>query len=335
MLYLINETFYNKERNEILDILKIGYTSDIIKSGSRYTTYLNHCPEAKLLYEIPGGTLDHEAALLSKFHHLLYKGQEWFYYDQEIIDYFETHRTLDSLSDLILPEDRSYAEIRKYCDKYLSLLLNDRVENGCINLEQAAKSSKSMLDSLMKRRFKNYWQINKYFLNVFNFNISDYCNLSEKVAEFLVQFDSYTQFTDKMKYLCDNVTDLSEEEFSSILGSIDIIFKNYFLTLGKERIRALQYRKYALDSEYQRQKNNQFNSKNLDDIIYFEFKIGEKYLKSYIKQRLGEIYESLGLRLSPKATDLEKYFEVNKTQVTNKETGKRDSGYELISRKKD
>ena len=78
MLYLINETFYNKNTKEIIDILKIGYTSDTIKSGSRYTTYLNHCPEAKLLYEIPGGTLDHEAALLSKFHHLLYKGNEWF-----------------------------------------------------------------------------------------------------------------------------------------------------------------------------------------------------------------------------------------------------------------
>ena len=56
MLYLINETFYNKNTKEIIDILKIGYTSDTIKSGSRYTTYLNHCPEAKLLYEIPGGT---------------------------------------------------------------------------------------------------------------------------------------------------------------------------------------------------------------------------------------------------------------------------------------
>ena len=332
MLYLINETFYNKERNEILDILKIGYTSDIIKSGSRYTTYLNHCPEAKLLYEIPGGTLDHEAALLSKFHHLLYKGQEWFYYDQEIIDYFETHRTLDSLADLILPEDRSYAEIRKYCDKYLSLLLNDRVENGCINLEQAAKSSKSMLDSLMKRRFKNYWQINKYFLNVFNFIISDCCNLSEKVAEFLAKFDSYTQFTDKMRFLCDNVDNFTEEEFSSILGSINLIYKNYFTVLGRDRIRALQYRKYALDAEYQRQKSNQFNSKNLDDIVYSEFSVGEKYLKSYIKQKLGEIYESLGINLSPKAIDIEKYFEVKLVDVID-ETGKRTKGFKIIKKK--
>lgn len=47
MLYLINETFYNKETKEVIDILKIGYTSDNNKPGSRFTSYLNHCPEAK------------------------------------------------------------------------------------------------------------------------------------------------------------------------------------------------------------------------------------------------------------------------------------------------
>ena len=156
---------------------------------------------------------------------------------------------------------------------------------------------------------------------------------TDKITEFLVQFDSYTQFTEKMKFLCDNVGYFTEEEFSSILGSIDIIFKNYYITLGKERIRSLQYKKSVLDSEYQRQKNNQFNSRNLDDIVYSEFKVGEKYLKSYIKQRLGDIYESLGLKLSPKATDLEKYFEVKLCKITNKETGKRDHCYELISKK--
>ena len=333
MLYLINETFYNKNTKEIIDILKIGYTSDTIKSGSRYTTYLNHCPEAKLLYEIPGGTLDHEAALLSKFHHLLYKGNEWFRYSQEIIDYFKTHRDLESLSDLSLPEIQHEAEIKDYCGKCLNLLLHERVSCGVLSLEQATNSVKPMLDVLLSKRFKNIVQIDRYFLSVFDFDTHKNDIKSVKITEFLVQFDSYTQFTEKMKFLCNSVNSFSEEEFSSILGSIDIIFKNYYITLGKERIRALQYRKYVLDSEYQRQKNNQFNSRNLDDIVYSEFKVGEKYLKSYIKQRLGDIYESLGLKLSPKATDLEKYFEIKKIQITNRDSGKRDNGYELISKK--
>lgn len=332
MLYLINETFYNKNTKEIIDILKIGYTSDTIKSGSRYTTYLNHCPEAKLLYEIPGGTLDHEAALLSKFHHLLYKGNEWFRYSQEIIDYFKTHRDLESLSDLRLPEIQHEAEIKDYCGKCLNLLLHERVSCGELSLEQATNSVKPMLDVLLSKRFKNIVQIDRYFLSVFDFDTHKNDIKSVKITEFLVQFDSYTQFTEKMKFLCNSVNSFSEEEFSSILGSIDIIFKNYYITLGKERIRALQYRKYALDSEYQRQKNNQFNSKNLDDIVYSEFKVGEKYLKSYIKQRLGEIYESLGIKLSPKAIDLEKYFELKLVDVVD-EFGKRTKGFKLINKK--
>ena len=155
---------------------------------------------------------------------------------------------------------------------------------------------------------------------------------TDKVTDFLVQFDSYTQFTDKMKFLCDNVENFTEEEFSSILGSINLIYKNYYITLGRDRIRALQYRKYALDAEYQRQKSNQFNSRNLDDIVYSEFSVGEKYLKSYIKQRLGEIYESLGINLSPKAIDIEKYFEVKLVDVVD-EFGKRTKGFKLMSKK--
>lgn len=330
MLYLINETFYNKNTKEIIDILKIGYTSDTIKSGSRYTTYLNHCPEAKLLYEIPGGTLDHEAALLSKFHHLLYKGNEWFRYSQEIIDYFKTHRDLESLSDLRLPEIQHEAEIKDYCGKCLNLLLHERVSCGELSLEQATNSVKSMLDVLLSKRFKSSLQIDKYFLSVFDFDTHKNDIKSVKITEFLAQFDSYTRFTDKMKLLCDNVNNFTEEEFSSILGSIDIIFKNYYNTVGPEKIRNLQYKNSVIKSEYDRLLNNQTYNGDLIGQIYKEFEIGKKYTRSYIKTVLGTIYNSLGIKLSPKAVDLENYFEIKSVLVFNKDTGKRDSLYLIL-----
>ena len=37
--------------------------------------------------------------------------------------------------------------------------------------------------------------------------------------------------------------------------------------------------------------------------------------------------------MSPKASDLEKYFELRPCKVTNKETGKRDHGFEILRRK--
>lgn len=333
MLYLINETFYNKNTKEIIDILKIGYTSDTIKPRTRYTTYLNHCPEAKLLYEIPGGTLYHEAALLNKFHHLLYKGQEWFRYSQEIVDYFETHKTLESLSDLKLPEIQYEAEIKDYCSKCLNLLLHGRVSSGELSLDQATKSIKSMLNVLLSKRFKNIVQIDWYFLSVFDFDTHKGDIKSDKITNFLIQFDSYTQFTDKMKLLCDNAGNFTEEEFSSILDSVNIVFKNYYITLGKERIRALQYRKYALDYEISRISCNQDKELDLKTKIYTTFIIGEKYTKNFIKEKLKEIYELIGIKSSPKAIDLLNYFELKVVQITNKTTGKRDNGYEIVKKK--
>ena len=33
MIYLIETTYYNKETNEVIDLLKIGYTGDSNKKG--------------------------------------------------------------------------------------------------------------------------------------------------------------------------------------------------------------------------------------------------------------------------------------------------------------
>ncbi len=323
MLYLINETFYNKDTKEIIDILKIGYTSDSIKPGTRYTTYLNHCPEAKLLYKIQGGTLDHEAALLSKFHHLLYKGQEWFRYSQEIIDYFETHKTLESLSDLKLPEIQYKVEIKNYCDKCLNLLLHERVSSGELSLDQATKSIKSMLNVLLSKRFKNTAQIDRYFLSIFEFDVHKI-----KSTEFLVQFDSYTQFTDKMKLLCDYR--FEGEDLRAALESIPIIYSNYYTILGPDIIRSLSYQKSKLEREYSSLINNQGHKESLLDLLMMTFIVGERYPLVFIKNSLREIYNKLELNLSPKASDLINYFDVKKVIIINKETGKKDHGYEII-----
>ena len=48
---------------------------------------------------------------------------------------------------------------------------------------------------------------------------------------------------------------------------------------------------------------------------------------------LKNLYTSLGYNKTPKANDLDKYFEIRPCKMTNKETGKRDHGFEIIKRK--
>ena len=69
------------------------------------------------------------------------------------------------------------------------------------------------------------------------------------------------------------------------------------------------------------------------DLVISSFVVGEKYTKSDIKQKLISIYASLGLSKKAKATDIEDYYEVKPVLIPNKETGKRDKGYLIISRK--
>ena len=94
MIYLISVEY----RYETL--LKIGYTADK-NSRKRFDTYKMHNPKSVVLFTIPGGTEKHEKAIHHKFHPFLYSnyGNEWFNFDQIIIDFFTTHTTKDSLDN--------------------------------------------------------------------------------------------------------------------------------------------------------------------------------------------------------------------------------------------
>ena len=51
-----------------------------------------------------------------------------------------------------------------------------------------------------------------------------------------------------------------------------------------------------------------------------------------IKNMLKDLYKFLGYNKTPKANDLEKYFEIKLCKVTV-ETGKQDNGFKIIKRK--
>ena len=106
------------------------------------------------------------------------------------------------------------------------------------------------------------------------------------------------------------------------------IFTNYYTVLGSERIRALGYNITDMKREYEGVIGNQ----NIDikSIILSSFNVGGRYTKTSIKEKLSSIYSSSGYSKTPKATDLENYFEVSVCRIPNKETGKRDAGYEII-----
>lgn len=70
----------------------------------------------------------------------------------------------------------------------------------------------------------------------------------------------------------------------------------------------------------------------LENLIYSAFIVGERYPKSWIKEKLGEIYEQVGYKLTPKATDLERYFKIKAVNYIDKKTKKKENGYNIINK---
>ena len=139
-------------------------------------------------------------------------------------------------------------------------------------------------------------------------------------------------FPERMKYIYD--LKLPENIIEIVLSRIPIIYGNFYRSVTPEEAKRLSYRKGELEKRYDRSMNNQqVDIDQLRGMIYREFKVGEKYTKSYIKDKLGEIYSDCGYIRTPKANDLEEYFELSLCLVPNKTTGKRDSGFEILKKK--
>ena len=86
MIYVIlSAEIINKDPSNLGLILKIGYCRDD-REKVRTATYLTENPTIKTLFTIPGGTEQDEKNLHHRFRKYLKYGNEWFSYNQEILD---------------------------------------------------------------------------------------------------------------------------------------------------------------------------------------------------------------------------------------------------------
>ena len=152
-----------------------------------------------------------------------------------------------------------------------------------------------------------------------------------EVDEAVSDFDSIKTIVDRLKYMC-NVA-LDPNQFERFVCRIPTMYQNYYRVLGIDRIKSLGYNKYYLDKEYSKLFGNQDIDQEVKNLICNRFNIGEKYSKSDIKNILKDLYASVGYNKTAKANDLEEYFELRDCQITNKDTGKRDKGFEIIKKK--
>ena len=66
--------------------------------------------------------------------------------------------------------------------------------------------------------------------------------------------------------------------------------------------------------------------------VYSNFKLGDKLDRKEIKSRLSSIFSKLNLKKTPKASDLDNWFEIKDIMMTA--ANKRIHGFEIIALKK-
>jgi len=166
--------------------------------------------------------------------------------------------------------------------------------------------------------------------SVFNRIEDNGSRLNNKVDidSILFEFSSQKNQMEKMKFLCQ--LDLPESVLTIILDRVPEYYKRFYVVLGPERCRALGYcytkmnRDCAILS---------FNKSDLIDRIFSTFSVGDKYSNQYVKETLGNIYNELGYAKTPKASDLEEYFEVKAGKLFDSVKNKWVHGIELVNKK--
>ena len=156
--------------------------------------------------------------------------------------------------------------------------------------------------------------------------------VNQEVSEFLKVYTGLTTIYDKLKLLCEY--GLSEVAIQVVLGQINDSdeIKSYYTSLSPDRLRSLSYNSTKIKKELG---IATFNQELLESSIYLEFKIGDKLALSIIKDRLEYLYNSIGYNKTPKAKDLENYFNVKESSARVEIDGikKIVKVYNIISKK--
>ena len=148
----------------------------------------------------------------------------------------------------------------------------------------------------------------------------------KEIRQFVEYFDSIPGgFKNKMKFLCENLRGKDNVFVALILDSIDNYYSNYYVTLGPDKLRALNYCVTSAEKELKS------SGVDIKTIICNAFSVGDRISNAEIKNRFKEIYNENDYYKTPKATDINNYFNTRKIKITV--NGKKINGLELLRRR--
>ena len=344
MIYLIESSAFKRKSNgekEYFQLLKIGYTDDSNRN-IRYSQYKMHNPTCEIIHEIPEGNMDQESRLHYKFKDLRFKdyGDEWYVYNEEIINYIKTVtlEELDKLPNNPVRGDRKVLNGKRESKKIISYLFDTKEEiNNYLSMLMdklgdtisytTALDYISQDSTIDQEKLRNYYDIKRRSdTGIY----TEDKELNSEVSNFIRDYESLTTIYDKLKYISE--TSVSNEARDIVLAQIpdsDEI-KSYYVTLGPARLRALSYDTHKIKKD---RGIATFSQELLICTIYRNCNVGDKILFTDLKEKLSNLYSSINYNVNAKATDIFNYFEAKEYMTSIEIDGKkkRVRGYKLLS----
>jgi len=144
-----------------------------------------------------------------------------------------------------------------------------------------------------------------------------------KSCELVEEFNHYGNTKDRLKMLVRINEDksLSSQDISAFLEMIPPKYKDYYLVVGPDRIKANRYRESDIKKEWREKETKGEVNEQVVTRIYDLFKIGKRYTNKDIKDKLKTLYQELEYNKTAKAKDLELLFVMKPILTPDKQHG--------------
>ena len=153
-----------------------------------------------------------------------------------------------------------------------------------------------------------------------------------RVQEEVEKFIQLNTSIDKLKRIVELSEELDNNSMDSFLSLIPLKYREYFEKMGPERIKANSFQESKLKVEWDKQHREDLGAsdKLVQDILDY-FKLGHRFSRVDIKNKLKDLYLKNGYKKTAKASDIKEYLWTKDVKFL--EDGKWINGYEITGKK--
>ena len=144
----------------------------------------------------------------------------------------------------------------------------------------------------------------------------NYESVNIETQKWALKFNGMKNSRERLRMLVEISKTLEEKDLIDFLNLIPARFKDYYIKMGPNRIKATGYREDKLKEEWNKERQEEKGVGNeLRNEIIGTFKIGQRYTNLEIKAKLKELYQKYEYQKAAKASDLGDYFWLKKVYM--------------------